>query len=77
MRELLDRLERQSAEVAQLKALTVEAESLRLTNELADLRVRIAELEHDEPQTAHSPQNAEVHSRISELSKTGRGSREP
>jgi excisionase family DNA binding protein len=69
VRELLDRLERQSAEVAQLRALTVEAESQRLTNELTDLRVRIAELEGERPQTAHSPQAAEVHSRISELSR--------
>jgi excisionase family DNA binding protein len=69
VRELLDRLERQSAEVAQLRALTVEAESLRRSSELADLRVRIAELEQERPQTANSPHAAEVHSRISELSR--------
>jgi excisionase family DNA binding protein len=44
-REVLDRFERQSQEIAQYRALTVQAESLRLTNELADLRVRLAELE--------------------------------
>ena len=34
-REVLDRFERQSQEIAQFRALTVQAESLRLTNELA------------------------------------------
>jgi excisionase family DNA binding protein len=45
VRELLDRLERQSAETAELRALTTQAESLRYAAELAELRARIAELE--------------------------------
>ena len=49
-REVLDRFERQSQEIAQYRALTVQAESLRLTNELADLRVRLAELERQPQQ---------------------------
>ena len=69
VRELLDRLERQSAEMAQLRALTVEAESLRLTNELDELRGRISELESERPGTGQTPQATEVSSRISELSR--------
>jgi excisionase family DNA binding protein len=53
-REVLDRFERQSQEIAQYRALTVQAESLRLTNELAELRVRLAELER-QPQKATPP----------------------
>ena len=53
-REVLDRFERQSQEIAQYRALTVQAESLRLTNELADLRVRLAELER-QPQQHQQP----------------------
>lgn len=68
-RELLDRLERQSTEIAQFRALTVQAESLRLTNELGDLRMRIGELERERPQGEHPPQSVEFSSRISELSK--------
>jgi excisionase family DNA binding protein len=49
-REVLDRFERQSQEIAQFRALTVQAESLRLTNELADLRMRLAELERQPQQ---------------------------
>lgn len=44
-RELLNRLERQTAEIAQVRALTVQAESLALVNELSELRTRLAELE--------------------------------
>lgn len=70
-RELLDRFERQSAEVAQFRALTVQAESLRLTNELADLRLKIAELERErerEPSSQHAA-SGELGKRMSELSK--------
>ena len=70
-REVLDRFERQSQEIAQYRALTVQAESLRLTNELADLRVRLAELEgrpqEQEPQAA--PAAGDLGRRVSELSK--------
>ena len=45
LRELFDRFERQATELANLRALTVHAESLRMTSELADLRARIADLE--------------------------------
>lgn len=50
VRELLDRLERQAGEITSLRALTVEAESLRnereqLHNELFEARARITELE--------------------------------
>ena len=57
-REVLDRFERQSQEIAQYRALTVQAESLRLTNELADLRVRLAELERQPPQPEAASQEA-------------------
>lgn len=71
-REVLDRFERQSQEIAQYRALTVQAESLRLTNELADLRVRLAELE-GRPPTAQEPQSAppvgDLGRRVSELSR--------
>lgn len=70
-REVLDRFERQSQEIAQYRALTVQAESLRLTNELAELRVRLAELEGrphaQEPQAA--PAVGDLGRRVSELSQ--------
>ncbi|MGH3022196.1 MAG: helix-turn-helix domain-containing protein [Gaiellaceae bacterium] len=70
-REVLDRFERQSQEIAQYRALTVQAESLRLTNELADLRVRLAELEGrpqtQEPQAA--PAVGDLGRRVSELTQ--------
>jgi excisionase family DNA binding protein len=69
VRELLDRVERQAGEVAQMRALTVEAESLRLNQELADLRVRLAELERGQPPAATSAPTGEVGHRISELSR--------
>jgi excisionase family DNA binding protein len=76
VREVLDRFERQSQEIAQYRALTVQAESLRLTNELADLRVRLAELERQPQQPAEPPQQAAQHAaavdlgrRVSELTK--------
>jgi excisionase family DNA binding protein len=56
-REVLDRFERQSQEIAQYRALTVQAESLRLTNELAELRVRLADLER-QPQSHETAQEA-------------------
>ncbi|MGH3091695.1 MAG: helix-turn-helix domain-containing protein [Gaiellaceae bacterium] len=68
VRELLDRVERQASEVAQMRALTVQAESLRLTNELTDLRVRMAELERERPSAAPPP-HPEFSRRITELSK--------
>jgi excisionase family DNA binding protein len=76
-REVLDRFERQSQEIAQFRALTVQAESLRLTNELADLRMRLAELERQpqqQPQTLpQGPQppsvTTELGRRVHELSK--------
>jgi excisionase family DNA binding protein len=45
VRELVDRVQRQAGELAQYKALTAEAESLRLQGELADLRLRLSALE--------------------------------
>jgi excisionase family DNA binding protein len=45
VRELFDRFERQAAELANFRALTVQAESLRVTSEIADLRARLGELE--------------------------------
>jgi excisionase family DNA binding protein len=76
-REVLDRFERQSQEIAQYRALTVQAESLRLTNELADLRVRLAELERQPQQPAQpAPQQqaqqaaaVDLGRRVSELTK--------
>jgi hypothetical protein len=70
-RELLDRFERQSAEVAQFRALTVQAESLRLTSELGDLRLKIAELEREREREPSSAQAAtgELGKRMTELSK--------
>ena len=70
-RELLDRFERQSAEVAQFRALTVQAESLRLTNELGDLRLKIAELEREREREPSAPHVAsgELGKRMTELSK--------
>ena len=58
-REVLDRFERQSQEIAQYRALTVQAESLRLTNELGDLRVRLAELERQPQQASQASEQAQ------------------
>jgi hypothetical protein len=52
VRELVDVLQRQAGELAKHRALTVEAESLRLEREVADLRVRLSVLEGGEPQRA-------------------------
>jgi excisionase family DNA binding protein len=78
-REVLDRFERQSQEIAQYRALTVQAESLRLTNELADLRVRLAELERQPQQPTQAAQTTQQQQaqaaatdlgrRVSELTK--------
>jgi excisionase family DNA binding protein len=72
-REVLDRFERQSQEIAQFRALTVQAESLRLTNELADLRMRIAELERPPEQPGQTPQAqqavGDLGRRMTELSR--------
>jgi len=75
-REVLDRFERQSQEIAQYRALTVQAESLRLTNELADLRVRLAELERQPQQPEQPPpaptqsqQAAQPHAAASDLGR--------
>jgi excisionase family DNA binding protein len=69
VREVLDRFERQSQEIAQYRALTVQAESLRLTNELADLRVRLAELEREPQQPDPAPQQAAQHAAASDLGR--------
>jgi hypothetical protein len=55
VRELLDRVQRQAGELAQHKALTAEAESLRLQRELADLRLRLSALEGGGTQRALQP----------------------
>jgi hypothetical protein len=52
VRELLDRVQRQAGELAQYRALTAEAESLRLEREVADLRIRLSALEGGAPQRA-------------------------
>src|SRR4029453_16431071 len=44
-RELMEVLQRQAGELARYRALTVEAESLQLEQEVADLRVRLSLLE--------------------------------
>lgn len=72
-REVLDRFERQSQEIAQYRALTVQAESLRLTNELADLRMRLAELERQpEPPPQPSPQAAQQQAQHAAATDLGR-----
>jgi excisionase family DNA binding protein len=55
VRELVDRVQRQAGELAQYKALTAEAESLRLQRELADLRLRLSALEGGGTQRALQP----------------------
>jgi excisionase family DNA binding protein len=45
VRELLNRLERQAGEIAHYRALTAQAESLRLERDLAELRGRLSQLE--------------------------------
>lgn len=55
VRELVDLLQRQAGELAQYKALTAEAESLRLEREVAELRVRLGALEGGEARRALEP----------------------
>ena len=57
IRELFDRFERQATEIANFRALTVHAESLRMTSEIADLRARIADLETQRRPKELLPQN--------------------
>lgn len=45
MRELLDRLDRQNAELASYRAITAQAESLHLEREVNDLRARLLAME--------------------------------
>lgn len=52
VRELLDRVQQQAGELAQHRALTAEAESLRLQREVADLRARLSALEVGASQSA-------------------------
>ena len=47
VRELLERLERQASELAQFRAITAQAESLRWDNEVSELRVRLSALENE------------------------------
>jgi excisionase family DNA binding protein len=47
LRELLERLERQASELAQYKAITAQAESLRWDNEVSELHVRLSALESE------------------------------
>ena len=49
VRELVERLERQAAEIAHFRAITAEAESLRLARELGELRARLSGLESRRP----------------------------
>lgn len=46
IRDLMERVERQANELAQFRALTVQAESLRAERELSELRARLAHLEN-------------------------------
>jgi helix-turn-helix protein len=46
IRDLMERVERQANELAQFRALTVQAESLRAERELAEVRARLAHLEN-------------------------------
>jgi excisionase family DNA binding protein len=46
LRELLERLERQAGEIAQFRAITAQAESLRWDTEVSELRVRLSALEN-------------------------------
>ena len=54
VRELMDRVERQAQEIAQFRALTVQAESLRADRELVELRTRLAALEGRSAESAHT-----------------------
>ncbi|HEX2505963.1 MAG TPA: hypothetical protein VHK22_07130 [Gaiellaceae bacterium] len=53
--ELLDRLERQSVELAYYRSLDAVGATNRLLQEVAELRARVASLENDAPQKALPP----------------------
>jgi hypothetical protein len=54
VRDLLERVERQATEIAQFRALTVQAESLRADRELSELRARLTSLETRAPHQAQA-----------------------
>jgi excisionase family DNA binding protein len=60
VRELLERLERQANELAQFRALTVQAESLRAGREVDELRARLASLENRSREAEHHLAPAET-----------------
>jgi excisionase family DNA binding protein len=47
LRELLERLEHQAGEIAQFRAITAQAESLRWDSEVSELRMRLSALENE------------------------------
>jgi excisionase family DNA binding protein len=49
LRELVDRLERQAGEIAHYRALTAQAESLRLEGQMSELSARLSRLEGARP----------------------------
>lgn len=55
VRELVELVQRQGDELARYRALTVEAESLRLEREIAELRVRLSIVEGGEGRRALGP----------------------
>lgn len=59
VRELLERVERQANELAQFRALTVQADSLRADREVAELRARLASLENRAREAEHHSLPAE------------------
>ena len=54
VRDLMERVERQATEIAQFRALTVQAESLRADRELSELRARLTSLETRAPHQAQA-----------------------
>lgn len=75
VRELLERVERQANELAQFRALTVQAESLRADREVAELRARLASLENRAREAEHHSLPAEGIGRPAGPIPGGRASR--
>ena len=75
MRELVDRLERQAGEIAHFRAISAQAESLRLEREIGDLRSRLSTLEGQgaRPELPHGSETLHLPPHLAARAREGNG----